>query len=371
MKIVIDLTSLNDNFSGIERYALNISLNLISQDRLNNYILLFKNEIYDDFKDYINNENIEVRVIKGRDKLFFGQVKLLFELIKIKADKYLFLAFPSPILFRRSGIINTIHDLTAFLFPETMKLKSRLYFKYSIINAVKISKHIITVSETSKKDIVDKFGVTNISVIKNGISDVFEKFEFDAEKNNYVKEKYELPENYILSLGTLEPRKNLKLLIKAFIDLKVENNIDKKLVLVGRKGWKLEEVIGNLDYRIINEDILLTGFVDDGDLPYIYLNSEFFVFPSIYEGFGIPVIEAGAMNGIVISSDIDVLKEVLGDDSIYFNSNNIESLKEVILEVLKYSEDKKNIVRKKFKENSKKYNWKIESLKLLNLINEL
>ena len=371
MKIVIDLTSLNDNFSGIERYALNISLNLIKQDNTNKYVLLFKNEIHNDFKEYIDNKNIEVRVIKGKNKLFFNQVKLLFELMKVKADKYLFLAFPSPILFRRKGIINTIHDLTAFLFPKTMKLKSRLYFKYSIINAVKISEHVITVSQTSKKDIVNRFKVNNISVVSNGISEVFENFIFNYEKNCYIKEKYGLPEDYILSLGTLEPRKNLKLLINAFIDLKIEKRIDKKLVLVGRKGWKLEDVIGDLDPKIINDNIIFTGFVDDEDLPYIYINSQFFVFPSMYEGFGIPVIEAGAMNCLVISSDIEVMVEILGEDLVYFNSNNIESLKNTICEVVGYSEEKKSIIRSKLKENTKKYNWKVESTKLFYLLNRL
>ncbi|MDB1921702.1 glycosyltransferase family 1 protein [Clostridium tertium] len=371
MKIVIDLTSLYDNFSGLERYALNISINLIKNDIENEYILVFKNEIFKDFINLIDNNRIKYVVVNGKNKLFFNQIKLPLGLFKIKADKYLFLAFPSPIIFRRKGIVNAIHDLTAFLFPETMKKESMLYFKYSIINAMKISETIITVSNSSKKDILKKFKPKNIVVINNGISDVFQKFVFNNELNGNIKRKYCLDGEYILCLGTLEPRKNLKLLLKAYSELKRENLINEKLVIVGRNGWKFENIWNELDILDIKDNIIFTGFVEDEYLPYIYSNSKIFVFPSIYEGFGIPVIEAGMMESIVISSDIDVLKEILGNDCIYFKSNNKESLKATILEVIGYSEEKKEYIRERLKEKSEKYSWEAESLKLLNLINKL
>lgn len=366
MKIVVDLTSLNDNFSGIERYALNISLNLIKQDNTNRYVLLFKNEIHDDFKEYIDNKNIEVRVIKGKNKLFFNQVKLLFELMEIKADKYLFLAFPSPIFFRRKGIFNTIHDLTAFYYPETMNKKSMYYFKYSIINAIKVSERIITVSETSKRDIIKEFGNINISVIKNGISKVFTTFMYDENKNKYIKEKYNLPDSYIMSLGTLEPRKNLKILIEAYVEIKKKNIIKEKLVLVGRKGWKFDKLFKNLNIDDIKDDIVFTGFVDDEDLPYIYKNTELFVFPSIYEGFGIPVIEAMYMESKVIVSDIDVMDEVCGESVIKFKNQNIQSLLKNIISVIQNKDQYKSYdINKAIAES---YNWTNESKKLIGII---
>ena len=237
MKIAIDLTSLNDNFSGLERYALNISKNLIKQDLENEYILIFKNEVFKDFISIIDDNKVKYKVIKGKNKLFFNQIKLPLELYKITADKYLFLAFPSPLVFRKKGIINAIHDLTAFLFPETMKRNSMIYFKCSIINAMKISETIITVSNASKFDILKKFTPKKIVVINNGISDVFQNFNFNDEINSNIKKKYYLNEDYILCLGTLEPRKNLILLLKAFSELKRDGTISEKLIIVGRNGW--------------------------------------------------------------------------------------------------------------------------------------
>lgn len=364
MKIAIDLTSLNDNFSGLERYALNISKNLIKQDLENEYILIFKNEVFKDFISIIDDNKVKYKVIKGKNKLFFNQIKLPLELYKITADKYLFLAFPSPLVFRKKGIINAIHDLTAFLFPETMKRNSMIYFKCSIINAMKISETIITVSNASKSDILKKFTPKKIVVINNGISDVFQNFNFNDEINSNIKKKYYLNEDYILCLGTLEPRKNLILLLEAFSELKRDGTISEKLIIVGRNGWKFDNILNELKIEDIQEDIVFTGFVEDEYLPYIYYNSKVFVFPSIYEGFGIPPIEAMYMGTKVICSNIDVLKEVCGEEIIYFENRDLDDLKKKLCIALNDS----NYDFLINKERAEKFKWSKESRKLLDLI---
>lgn len=367
MRILIDLTALADNFSGLERYALNISKNLIKLSNKDSFILVFKNNIHEEFKEFNNMPNVETRTLKGSNKLIFNQIILTYNLYKIKADKYLFLSFPSPILFRRKGIYNTIHDLTAFLYPETMKKSSMLYFKYSIINAIKVSEKIITVSQTSRKDIVNKFGIENVEVVTNGISDVFSKFKFNSKINEEVKKKYKLPDNYIMSLGTLEPRKNIKLLIEAYISLKKSGKISEKLLLVGRRGWKMDEVLGRMNIEEVESDIIFTGFVDDEHLPYVYLNSELFIFPSIYEGFGIPPIEAMYMEKNIITSDIEVMREVCGEYVTKFNPISLEGVENAIINSL---ENKKN--EEALKKNKKRVNeflWDKEAKKLLNIIN--
>ena len=360
MKILIDLTALADNFSGLERYALNISKNLIKLSNKDSFILVFKNSIHKEFEEFNKMLNVEFRILKGDNKLIFNQIILPYNIYKIKADKYLFLAFPSPILFRRKGIYNTIHDLTAFLYPETMKKSSMLYFKYSIINAIKVSEKIITVSKTSRNDIIKKFGRVNIEVVSNGISDVFDKFIFNYNINEEVKKKYELPKSYIMSLGTLEPRKNIRLLIEAYISLKKSGKISEKLLLVGRRGWKMDDVLGNMDIQEIEDDIIFTGFVDDDHLPYIYNNSKVFVFPSIYEGFGIPPIEAMYMETKVLLSDIDVLKEVGGEKVQYFKSCSMDSLKENLLLLL----NDNSYDFTKNKDRARKFSWSKECEKI-------
>lgn len=368
MKILIDLTSLADNFSGIERYALNISKQMIIQDNKNNYILIFKNKVHEEFEKFRDRKNIELRVITGKNRLIFNQIILSYKLYRAKADKYLFLAFPSPILFFRKGIINTIHDLTCWDYPETMKALSRWYFRISILNAMIFSERILTVSNFSKNRIVNKFkSRKNINVIYNGVSEVFKNFEYNNEENEIIKVKYNLKENYIMALGTLEPRKNLELLIEAFIELKKEGKINRKLVLVGRKGWKFDSIVEGID-DYIKDDIFFTGFIEDKYLPYIYYNADFFVFPSLYEGFGIPVIESIYMNTPVIISDIESLAEITDNTCKKFISNDKKELKKAILEYVNLQKKELKLEVLNAKNIIVRYDWKDEARKLINIL---
>lgn len=366
MKILIDLTSLADNFSGIERYALNISKQMINQDKVNSYILLFKNKVHQDFNKFKNHRNIELKVIKGKNKVIFNQIILPRYLYSVKADKYLFLAFPSPIIFRKKGIINTVHDLTAWDYPQTMKISSKVYFKASIINAVNVSEKIITVSEFSKSRIEDTFRKSNIEVVYNGISEVFLNNDKDNKSSKYIKNKYNLPDNYIMCLCTLEPRKNIDLLIKAYIELKYEEKIDLKLVLVGRKGWKIDKLLSEVNEKY-SKDIVITGFVNDEDLPVIYEGSKMFIFPSLYEGFGIPIIEAMYMGVPVICSNTSSLPEVVNGNGLLFNNNDKDDLKDKIIKFLNMSKSDIDDIKLASKKRADSFHWITEAQKIIEL----
>lgn len=369
MKILIDLTSLFDNFSGIERYALSISKEMLKLDYKNKYVLLFKNSTHKAFDLFKDRDNIEFLIIQGKNKLLFYQIILPKYLYKIKADKYMFLSFPSPILFRKKGIFNTIHDLTAWDYPDTMKIYSRVYFKVSIINAINVSEKILTVSKFSKKRIEEKFKTSNVNIIYNGVSDVFLKaMNIDNFKlGEEIKSKYGLPQNYIMCLCTLEPRKNIKLLIKAYVELREKYSIKSKLVLVGRKGWKIDNLLNEINNKY-SKDIIITGFVDDDDLPQIYKGAEVFVFPSLYEGFGIPVLEAISLKIPVISSNAASLPEVVGDAGILFENDDVNDLEKKILQLLNMSEADTDLFTKNGYKQVKKFEWRKEACKVLELL---
>lgn len=367
MKIALDLTSLYDNLSGIERFALNISKSLITNDKQNDYILIFKNEIHEEFINYIDGNRIKSRIIKGKNKLITSQILLPLDLYRTKADKYIFLAFPAPMMFFKKGIINAIHDMTAWLYPETMSTKGLILFKFLIRKAMISSEKILTVSESSKKDINEIFPKNKIpiDIIYNGIDEKFINFKFKQDKANYVKSKYNIDFNYILCLGTIEPRKNITLLIDAYIELKKEYNIDLKLVLVGRKGWKYQDIIDKIESHNLTNEIIFTGFVDDVDLPYIYNMSDVFVFPSKYEGFGIPIIEAMSVGVPVIASNTSSIPEVICNNGILFETNNKDDLKDKIMSFLKIENDvKQQIINRGYK-RSKDFRWDKEAMKLL------
>ncbi len=360
MKILVDLTPLADNFSGLERFAMCITRELLSyKDK--EYILVFKNEIHPMFVKFKNAENVMTIVLKGTNKLFFNQVILPWNLYKLSADAYLFLAFPSPWLLFRKNVICAIHDVVCWDCPNTMKLSSKLYFKMSFLLASRFCSHIITVSNFSKTRIIEKLKIDNnkIWLIHDGLSEEFSKDEYNKE----VIKKYRLPEKYILTLSTIEPRKNLGLLLKAYEHLWKNKEVEIDLVLVGRKGWKVDKIIDGLDEDVVGH-IHFTGYIEDNDLPSIYHYASLFIFPSMYEGFGIPPLESMACGTPVITSDAASLPEVCGEAAVYFVNNDLESLKENIRLFLNSSDEfRKHYVETGFRQ-SKMFSWKNEARKL-------
>lgn len=323
MRICVDLTSLADNFSGIERFALSISKELIKNTE-HHWILLFKNSVHKEFSG--EAENVEKIVINGGNKLIFNQLILPIKLLGIKADRYFFPAFPAPFFFFNKNAFNTIHDLSCWDCPGSNKKYMIWYFKIMYWKVSLCNKKIITVSEFSKGRICKILRVKpeNVFVVYNGISDQFNNSELTDEEKKRVKEKYSLPKDYVLCLSTLEPRKNLRLLLDAYSSL-FHEGIAEEIVLAGRKGWKMEDFLKGYPEEFL-QHVHFTGFVDDEDLPAIYKLAKVFVFPSLYEGFGIPPLEALACGTPVISSDAASMPEVLGNNAVYFINDNKNSL---------------------------------------------
>lgn len=360
MKILIDLTSLADNYSGIERYAACISKELIKR-RNDEFILLFKEVVHSMFAEFQSKTNIEFVVIPRCKKIIFNQIKLPMEIYKHEADWYLFLAFPVPILLFKKNMVSTIHDICCWDCPETMNGLSNWYFKISHIVAMKKCKAIITISEFSKQRIIDKLNYPKekIWLVYCGVDEKFLNYEKDYNESKNIKEKYGLPDRYLLSLSTLEPRKNLRLLVAAYEELMKEQNFDLPLVLAGRKGWKMDELLSGID-KTLADKIIFTGFIDDQDLPAIYGNSTLFVFPSIYEGFGMPPLEALACGTTVISSNSSSLPEVLGNAVIYFDNDNVNSL---VLAMKNY--ELNTISENARREQINRFDWNIEAKKVI------
>lgn len=358
MKIVIDLTALSFHMTGIERYASCITEEILKQDKKNIYILIFRNEVHQIFNKPEFND-IKKEILFGDNKLFFYQFTLKRKLNKIKADKYIFFSFPSPIFFRKKGIINTIHDVTAWDCPKSMKFLQRLYWKKSIKHAVRVSENIITVSQFSKDRInkVLKYDRDKIIVAYPGVYKKNFGEQIDAKEFN---KKFNLPQKYILTLSTLEPRKNLKMLLDAFSE--IQDSVEYSLVLVGRKGWKIDDLLFE---NKLNNKVVITGFVEDKYLASIYKNACYFVFPSIYEGFGLPPLEALTFGTPVISSDAASLPEVLMENAIYFNPNSKEELKKILLNI---DSNKKNNEAKLNDFQKSNFNFSISASKIISLL---
>lgn len=326
MRIAIDLTSLSYHLTGIERYALCVTQELLEIDKSNQYILLFRNEVYEEMSKYVDCQRVQAQILHGDNKLLFFQITIPMALYRLKADRYLFFAFPNPMLFFNKNIYNTIHDMGRWDMPNKKKL-NLFYFKTSETIGLRRAKVVFTVSEFSKSRIHELVHKPNdrIVVTYNGISNNLSNSEVQFAE---IKEKYGLPDDYIMFLSTLQPRKNLKLLVEAFSE--IQDQVSYDLVLIGRKGWQLDEFIEK--YKLSSR-LHFTGYVADEDVSAIYKQAICFVFPTLYEGFGIPPIEALSMGTPVISSDSSCMKEVLRNQAVFFKNNDKEELKKLLLQL--------------------------------------
>jgi mannosyltransferase B len=281
-----------------------------------------------------------------------------------KSDIYHFFNFTIPKNIKGKVIV-TIYDTVFFSAPETMgDMKAISEYKY----AAERSDLILTISESAKSDIIKHFNVDEkkIEIVTPGID--LEKYLHnytDMELEN-VRKKYKLPENYILYLGTIEPRKNIERTIKAFIKYKKEVKDDLKFVIVGGKGWKYDNIMKLIES--MGTDIILTGYIDEEDKIPIYKLAQLFAFPSLYEGFGMPVLEAMAAGVPVVTSNVSSLPEVAGDAAILVNPLNEDEIFEAYKKILSDKKLQLEMIEKGL-EQAKKFEWK-ESAKVLEQIYE-
>lgn len=361
MRIAVDLTPIYDHLTGVERYNINITKELIAQHSEDTFILVFKNEVHKEFLDIVELKNVNHVILQECNKLLFMQIRLLNAMNRIKADYYLFLSFTSPLLFRKKRTISAIHDLTCWDCPETIPTKMKYYYKWTYKVSIKNDWKTITVSKFSQRRICEQYRIADVDVpvIYDGLSDIFKHESKQSKKD--ICGKYGIPEKYILSLSTIEPRKNLQLLIAAYQALNDKDLPD--LVLAGRKGWKLDEILSSVDQKT-KAKIHFTDFVDDEDLPGLYAGATLFVFPSKYEGFGLPLIEAMSQGTLVLSSDAASLPEVIGDSGVLFKSEDKDDLMTKMLFCLSLSDKEKERMTETAKQIAFSFNWSYEAEKL-------
>ncbi|MCY3779888.1 MAG: glycosyltransferase family 1 protein [Chloroflexi bacterium] len=220
--------------------------------------------------------------------------------------------FIAPIRGARRHVI-TVHDLSFIHFPEYLTAASRRYYNGQIAASVCRADHILAVSEATKADLVDILNVPAdmITVQLHGVDEQFMPLERSCSEKTILS--LDLPESYFLFVGTLEPRKNLVGLARAYRDLKLELPDAPKLVLAGRPGWHYEQLMTDLDSVGLKADIIFKREVTDSQLPALYNHAIALITPSFYEGFGLPALEAMACGTVPIVSRVASLPEVVGE----------------------------------------------------------
>ncbi|TGC10614.1 glycosyltransferase family 4 protein [Methanolobus halotolerans] len=257
----------------------------------------------------------------------------------------------------------TVHDITPLIFPSMLPLKAQMYWNIIKFNIKKADK-IISVSNTTKNDLIKTLNIDKdkISVIYHGISEEF-KIIPTVEKNRSVylaKYGLNLPESSIvvLAVSTIHPRKNYLNLITAFNAVKEKSSIPVHLVIVGKVDNESysKEVNHLIATNNLSNNVHLLGYVPDEELPALYNLADLFVYPSIYEGFGLPILEAQACGCPVITSNLSSMPEVAGNGAILVDPTNMEEITSAIYTLVLDSRLRKELIEKGM-ENCKKFSW--------------
>ncbi len=366
MKVLINGLQLNKRKSGVQYYTKELFESISKIQKNNTDIHLIR--INRGGAPVLEN-NHYVKINKSRiGRILFEHLSLPKYLYRSNYNLYHATNYILPFIIQLPTVL-TIHDLISIEFPKLCQIGSAIYFKLFLGRSIKKTNKIIAVSHQVKKDIIKKYSISNekIEVIYHGINPRFKKIS-EMYRLNKVTSMYKLPSNYILFVGNIEPKKNLERLIQAFYNLVVKKGISHKLVIAGKRGWKYSGVFKTVRRLKMTEKIIFTGYVPEMDLPALYSMADLFVFPSLYEGFGLPPLEAMACEVPVLVSDKGALPEVTGGNAYTINPYSINAIENGIYTMLMDHD-----LRKKYilagKKWIKGFTWGETARKTLDLYN--
>jgi len=255
-------------------------------------------------------------------RILWEQIAQPFAVQRAKPDLLHGLAFVSPVLNRVPSIV-TVYDLSFVHYPERLPASRRLYLRLLTRWSCERARRVIVISRSTAHDLTGIFGIPahKIDVALPGVSELFVPLP-EAEVAAFRAEK-SLPERFILFLGTLEPRKNLPVLLRAFAQLPAAERETVHLVLAGGRGWMTDEIFATIERHDLGATVHLPGYVPGDELPLWYNAAETFVYPSIFEGFGMPVVEAQACGTPVIVSSVSSLPEAAGDAGVQLPPDDV------------------------------------------------
>ncbi len=375
MRIGIDLRSLEEeNISGVGEYTLEIIRCLLEADRKNDYIIFsnaFRNQ-NENFSFIDEYSNVKLARFRFPNKLLN---LFLWYLNWPKLDKLIGgvdVFFAPNINFltvsRNCKFVTTFHDLSFEYFPEFFRHKTMLWHSW-FVNPRKIARNsdsVIAVSKSTKTDLENIYGISpeKVRVVRHGVGEEYRIIDRNDPKLLEIQKKYGLPYKYILYLGNIEPRKNIVSIIEAFKDFqKVNAQFGRcKLVFAGNISRQYTDI-----FNREKNGIFSIGYVAKDDKPFLYNLASLFVYPSHFEGFGLPVLEAMACGTPVITSHNSSIPQVAGKSAIAIDPNRPEQLREAMKSILG-DEKLQTTLRQRGLEQARKFSWRKcanETLKIL------
>jgi glycosyltransferase involved in cell wall biosynthesis len=318
LHIAIDAHSIGTGLAGNETYAANLIEALAEIDTENRYTLyVTKREAVERYRG--RWPHVAVQRTLPHSPIVRIPFTLVAELRRRPVD-LLHVQFTAP-PFAPCPVVVTVHDLSFEHLPQTFKRRSWMQLRLTVRRTARMAAHIITPSEYSRLDLIKTYGIApeRISVTLEAAAPHFKPA--NKEELERMRARYGIDDEYILAVGSIQPRKNLIRLIRAYADLRRRRTQAKlpQLVLVGKRAWLYGPTLRAIEESGIGDRIKLTGYVSEADLPALYTGANCFVYPSYFEGFGLPPLEAMQCGTPVITGDRTSLPEVVGDAGLMVN----------------------------------------------------
>ena len=357
MRIAIDAHSVGAGLAGNESYATNLIEALAEIDSVNRYTLyVTRSEAVDRFSN--RWPNFIVRTTLPHTPLIRIPLTLSAELRKNPVD-VLHVQFTAP-PFCPCPFVVSIHDLSFEHLPKTFNRRSRAQLRFTVRRSARKASRILALSEHARSDIIETYGIAPelVTTVPLAAANHFRPIE-DLNELQRIRHAYGIEKNYILSVGSIQPRKNLQRLIAAYANLKRTRAPGSlpQLVIVGKLAWLYQETLREIARLESSSSVIVTGYVPEADLPALYSGALCFVYPSYFEGFGLPPLEAMKCGVPVIAGNKASLPEVVGDAGLLVDPFNIDALAAAIGTVI----DNPNL-RSKLKVDGLKralmFNWR-------------
>jgi glycosyltransferase involved in cell wall biosynthesis len=252
------------------------------------------------------------------------------------------LHYTMPLAYR-GRVVVTFHDMTFFLFPKFHTLPKRYFFRFFIRRSTRKAVALIADSESTRQDAIRLVGLPpeKIFTVRLGVTQEFRHVQ-DPFILDQARQKYHLPQHFLLFVGMLEPRKNLPSLLQAYASIASQVQ-DYQMVIVGRKGWMAEDIQDHARKLGISNRVHFTGYVEQEDLPLIYNMAQVFIYPSVYEGFGLPVLESMACGTPVITYNVSSMPEIVGDSGVLLSQYDTGTLAEALLELINHPDKRQHL----------------------------
>jgi len=373
MHIAIDYTPAYEQGGGIGRYVRELVAALSTLDQSTDYRLFVAGGMQADLPPSPGH-NFRWKPTRISPKWFARfwhrlQFPLPVEWWTGDVDLFHATDFVLPPHHKKTKTLLTVHDLSFVKVPETASPRLKSYLDVVVPRSVKRAGHILADSHATKDDLIEIYGTPAemISVLHSGVDP---KFKPDQSGLPTLYTKYRIPNRpYIFTVGTVQPRKNYGRLIRALSVLR-QRGIDADLVIAGGKGWLEGPMYQTLDETGMGDHVHLIGFVDDDDLPTLYSGAACVAFPSLYEGFGFPVLEGMACGVPVMTSNVSSLPEVAGDAAMMIDPYNLDAMIETLQSLLTDESRRKVLIERGYRQ-AKQFTWERSATQLLQIYQQM